>query len=148
MSDPPLFPSQEWCAQAARALQLETEAQVALAEFGAFSVGVVLEKGAGLAEDFCLHVSASPGADPKLAFCDDEDELEDLPADYQARVPHRLARELLRAVHAGQTPDLLVLLTSGQVKVRGDLGRVVQVVGRHPLAGLSALRSLPLRTIP
>ena len=147
MSTPLLFPSKEWCLAAARALTADPSAQAALAEFGAFTAGAVIDRGDGLGRDFCLHVAAAPGAEPTLTFCDDEDELEELEPDYLGHLPHRLVRDLLRAALAGQLPDPLRLLTSGQVQIKGDLARLVRVVGRHQTAGLAAIRSIPTRTL-
>jgi hypothetical protein len=142
-----LFPSADWCRALSRALHQDPVVQAALAEFGPFTAGAVVERGDGLASDFCVHVRAAPGQEPQLTFCDDEDELEELEPDYLGHAAHRLVRDLLRAVQAGQAPDPLRLVTSGQVKLQGDLGRVVKVAGRYPRAGLEALRALATETL-
>ena len=147
MTIPLLFPSKEWCRAAAVALQADPTVQAAVAEFGAFTSGTVIEKGDGLEGDFCLLVAVAPGEVPRLTFCDDEDELEEHEPDYLGHVPHKLVRDLLRAAQGGQAPDPLKLLTSGQVQIKGDLARIVRVVGRHQNAGLAAIRSIPTRTL-
>ncbi len=147
MTTPLEFPSRDWSLALSRLLHGDAEVQTALTEFGAFTAGAILEKGDGLTRDFCVHIEAAPGREPKLRFCDDEDELDELEPDYLVRAPHRLARELIKSVLAGAVPDPLKLLTTGQASMRGDLGRVVRVAGRYPTAGLAALRSLPTRTI-
>ena len=142
-----LFPSKEWCRAAAVALQADPTVQAAVAEFGAFTAGTVIVRGDGLASDFCLLAKVVPGEEPVITFCDDEDELEEHQPDYLGWVPHKLARDLLRTAQAGQTPDPLKLLTSGQVKLEGDLARIVRIAGRHQNAGLAAIRSIPTRTL-
>ena len=144
---PLLFPSKEWCRAAAVALQQDPTVQAAVAEFGAFAAGAVIVKGDGLAADFCLLVAVAPGEEPELRFCEDEDELEEHEPDYLGHFPHRLLRDLLRAAQAGQAPDPLQLLTSGQVRIQGDLARLVRIAGRHQRAGLTAIRSVPTRTL-
>jgi len=144
---PLLFPSREWSLALSRALQADSVVQQALGEFGAFTAGAILEKGAGLGSDFCVHIEAAPGREPKLTFCEDEDELDDLEPDYLVRAPHALVRDLLKSTLAGQLPDPLRLVTTGQVSLRGDLGRIVRVAGRYPTAGLESLRRLPTRTL-
>ena len=141
------FPSKEWCLAAAQALHVDPTVQAALAEFGPFTAGAVIERGDGLARDFCVLTRAAPGLPPKLDFLDDEDELEEHAPDYLAWIPHRLVRELLEQVMAGQTPDPLQLVLSGRVKVQGDMKRVVRVAPRHPTAGVAALRSVPTRLL-
>ena len=141
------FPSEAWARELSKRLAADPEIQAALAEFGPFTAGTIVEKGAGLSRDFCVHIEAAPGRETKLLFCEDEDELDDLDPNYLLRAPHGLARDLLRAALAGETPDPMKLLTSGQIKLRGDLSRVVRVGGRHPFAGLATLRGLPTRTL-
>jgi hypothetical protein len=129
---------------------LDPSAQAALAAFGAFTAGAVVEKGDGLSADFCVYAKVAPGQEPVLRLCDDEDELEDLGPDYLAHAPHKLVRDLLRSVLAGEVPDGLALLTSGRVRLlRGDLGRLVKLAGlpQHRNAGLAAIRSLPTKTL-
>lgn len=145
---PLVFPSEAWARHAAQVLHQDPSSQAALAAFGAFTAGAVLEKGDGLAADFCLYAEVAPGKEPVLRLCDDEDELDDLAPDYLGHAPHKLVRDLLRAVLAGETPDVLALVTSGRVKlVKGDLGRVVKVAGQHKNAGLAAIRSIPTQTL-
>ena len=148
MTAPLLFPSEAWARAAAAVLHKDPSAQAALAAFGAFTAGAVIEKGDGLAEDFCVYAKVAPGELPVLQLCDDEDELDDLNPDYLTHAPHKLVRDLLRSVLAGETPDALALVTSGRVKLlKGDLGRVVRVAGQHKDAGLVAVRSIPTTTL-
>jgi hypothetical protein len=142
-----VFPSEEWARALNQALSADAGVQAALAEFGPFTAGAILEKGAGLQSDFCVFIDAAPGREARLTFCEDEDELDDLHPNYLATAPHALVRDLLRKALAGEVPDPLQLLTSGKAKLKGDLARIVKVAGRHPNAGLSALRSLPTATL-
>jgi hypothetical protein len=148
MLNRPTFPSREWCQTAARALDREPEAQAALSDLGPVTFGMVLERDATLAADFCVFVDAAPGRDAKLVFCDDEDELDDLEPDYLARAQAGTIREVLAAMQRGQPPDPLALTASGRVRLRGDLGRLVRVGGRHPQAGTASLRSAQLAIPP
>jgi hypothetical protein len=147
MSNRLTFPSREWCQAAARELDREPEAQAALAELGPVTFGMVLERDGSLAADFCVYVDAAPGRGAKLLFCDDEDELDELEPDYLARAQAGTIRDVLAAMQQGKQPDPLALTTSGKVRLRGDLGRLVRVGGRHPKAGTASLRS-PQVAIP
>lgn len=142
-----VFPSEEWARALNKVLSADPGVQAALAEFGPFTAGAILEKGAGLKSDFCLFIDAAPGREARLTFCEDEDELDDLRPNYLAVGPHALVRDLLRKALAGEVPDPLALITSGKAKLKGDLGRIIKVAGRHPRAGLSALRSIPTATL-
>ena len=148
MAAPIVFPSEAWARAAAAVLHKDPSAQAALAAFGPFTAGAVILKGDGLAEDFCLYAEVAPGKEPVLQLCDDEDELDDLNPDYLTHAPHKLVRELLRSVLAGETPDALALVTSGRVRLlKGDLGRVVKVAGQHKNAGLAAIRTVATKTL-
>jgi hypothetical protein len=146
---PLLFPSEAWARAAAEVLHQDASAQAALAAFGPFTAGCVVEKGDGLERDLCVWAKLVPGRKAELVFCDDEDELDDLRPDYFTSVPHALVRELMRAVLAGQAPDGLGLVRSGRVQLKGDLARVVKMAGlqQHRHAGLAALRSLPTKLL-
>ena len=142
-----MFPSREWCVATAKALHADPTVQAALAEFGAFTSGAVIERGDGLKSDFCILARLAPAKEPVLEFPDDEDELEEAGPDYLAWIPHKLARDLLEAVQSGQTPDPVQLVLSGRFKLVGDVQRLVKVAPRHPNAGVVALRSVPTRTL-
>ena len=139
---PLLLPSQEWARELSRRLAVDAGVQVALAEFGAFTAGAIVERGAGSRRTSACTSKRLPDVEAILTFCEDEDELEELRPHYLVHAPHALARDLLLRTLAGETPDPLPLLTSGKVSFRGDLARVVRVGGRHPLAGLATLRRL------
>ena len=148
MTAPLVFPSEAWALFASQVLHKDPSSQAALVAFGPFTAGAVVLKGDGLAEDFCLYAKVAPGKEPVLQLCDDEDELDDLAPDYLGHAPHKLARDLLRAVLAGETPDVLAMVTSGKVKLlKGDLGRVVKLAGQHKNAGLAAIRTIPTKTL-
>jgi hypothetical protein len=140
-----LFPSREWCVAAAKALHDDAEWQAALADFGANVTGIVVERGAGLRSDFCVLARLAPGKPAALRFPDDEDELEELRPDYIAWAPHALCRSLLGAALRGERPDPLRPILERKVRLRGDLQRVVKHAGRHPGAGIDALRRVPTR---
>jgi len=142
-----VFPTREWCLAIAQALHADPSVHAALAEFGPFVGGAVIERGDGLKRDFCVLVRAAPGKPPVLEFPDDEDELEELEPEYLAWIPHKLARELLEQVQSGKTPDPVQLLLSGRVRLQGDVQRVVKVAPRHPTAGVTALRSVPTQLL-
>jgi hypothetical protein len=136
------FPSEEWWSAVAAALQADPEVRAAVAEFGAFAAGAVVQRGPGLARDFCVLLKIAPDAPPVLSFPDDEDELEDFAPDYIAWAPYPLCRELLEAAHSGKQVDPLKLIFSGRIKLQGDLQRIVRAAGKHPGRGLAALRSV------
>lgn len=142
MTGPLRFPSEEWCTAVAAAFHADAEVRSAVAEFGAFTAGAVVQRGPGLARDFCVHARIAPDAGPALSFPDDEDELEELGPDYLVWAPHALCRDLLAAVLAGRPVDPLKLVLSGRIKLQGDLQRVVRAAGKHPGRGLAALRSV------
>ena len=137
------FPSREWCEAAATELHGDAGARAALAAFGAVVAGVVIEKGAGLGSDFCVLATLAPGKPAALSFPEDEDELEELEPDYIAFVAHDLAKSMLRAALGGGRPDPLKAILDRKIRLRGDLQRIVRLMGRHEGAGLEAIRSLP-----
>ena len=140
-----LFPSREWCLAAADALHGDASVQAAIADFGPVVTGIVVERGSGLPNDFCVLARIAPGKAPTLSFPDDEDELEDLHPDYVAWAPHALCRSLLGAAMRGERPDPLRAILERKVRLKGDLQRLVKHAGRHQGAGLDALRGLPTR---
>jgi hypothetical protein len=140
-----LFPSREWCEAAAGALYEDAEVQAAIADFGAVVTGIVVERGEGLRSDFCVLARVAPGKRASLSFPDDEDELEELSPDYIAWAPHALCRSLLGAALRGERPDPLRAIVERKVRLRGNLQRLVKHAGRHPGAGIDALRRVPTR---
>jgi len=145
MAEALLFPSQAWCEAAARTLLADQQVQLALSEFGPVTAGMVVERGEGLASDFCLLARLRPREEARLEFPDDEDELEELEPDYIAWAPHALCKELLLAALAGARPDPLRAVLERRVRLRGDLERLVKHAGRHRGAGLDAIRAIPTR---
>jgi hypothetical protein len=137
------FPSREWCEAVAAALLKEPAVIAALADFGAVVAGIVIERGAGLASDFCILARIQPGRKVKLSYPQDEDELEEYEPDYIARAPYPLCRALLETAFAGERPDPLRAILERKVRLRGDLARLVRQSGRHQGAGLAALRAIP-----
>ena len=74
----PRFPSLEWCrAVEARVIQ-DPAAAAAVREWGGATVGFVIGRSEGLAQDFCLFVKPHPSdlRLEELRLCDDEDDLE------------------------------------------------------------------------
>lgn len=138
-----LFPSREWCEAAAAALAQDPAVIAANADFGPVVVGVVITRGAGLAEDFCLLARIDPGKSYQLRYPEDEDEVEELEPDYVCRVPYAVCKALLRDAQAGGRPDVFKAVVSGQMKVDGDLQRVVKHAAKHQGAGAASLRALP-----
>jgi hypothetical protein len=145
MSQALLFPSREWCEAAAVVLLGDGEVRAALEEFGPVVAGMVVERGAGLASDFCVLARVRPGSAAKLSFPDDEDELEEMAPDYLAFAAHSLCKDLLREALAGRRPDPLSAILQRKVRLQGDLERLVKHAGRHRGAGLDALRTVPTR---
>ncbi|MBS2024231.1 MAG: hypothetical protein JST92_17660 [Deltaproteobacteria bacterium] len=137
-----VFPSKEWCQRVASVLHPDPTVQAAARDFGPVTAGCVIERGDGLKRDFCVLLEAGPDMAPKLTFCDDEDELEELEPDYMVWIAHKLARELLEATLRGERPDPLPLVTSGKVKFKGDLARVMKVAPKHADAGLASFRTI------
>ena len=141
------FPSRDWCEAAASALHQDPLARAALVDFGPVVAGIVVERGAGLASDFCLIATLVPGKRAQLRYPQDEDELEELEPDYIAWAPHALCKELLRAALGGAHPDPLRAILNRQIRLRGDLQRLVRQAGKHQAAGLAAFRALPTQLI-
>ena len=131
----------------------------AILDFGPVVAGIVIERGGGLASDFCalvriakpLAVERDDGVreDPAkgfgfdLEFPEDEDELESLEPDYICWISHELCRSLLEETFAGGRPDPLQAVLQRKVRLKGDLERLVRHAGRHRGAGLDALRTVP-----
>jgi hypothetical protein len=134
------FPSREWCAAAAAAMEKDPTVIAAVADFGPAVAGIVIE---GLKPPFCVLARIAPGKPVKLEFPEDEDELEEMEPDYIGWVHYSLVKSLLQAVHGGERPDPLKYILQGQVKLQGDLQRLVKHAGKHQGAGLDALRTVP-----
>jgi hypothetical protein len=141
-----LFPSAEWFRAAAKALHADAGTQVVARDFGAVTVGIVIEKGDGLRSDFCAFARLVPGQEPKLEFPDDDDELEELEPEYLIYAPHRVARRVVEAALAGQRQDPLGPILNREVKLQGDLPRLVRFAGKHK-GGAAPLPALPTRTL-
>ena len=137
------FPSREWCEAAGAALAKDPDVVAAVADFGPVVAGAVITRGAGLSRDFCVLARVEPGKPFQLRFPEDEDELEELEPDYICWVPYELCRSLLRSALSGGHPDPLKALLAGEMKLQGDLQRVVRHAGRHQGAGAATLRALP-----
>jgi len=142
-----VFPSKEWFRAAAAALDADAGVLAAGKDFGPVTVGTVIEKGDGLTSDFCLHADLVPGKPAKLQFPDDEDELEELEPQYLVRVPHKVARRVLEAAMAGTPQDPLGPILNREVKLQGDLQRLVRFAGQHRGAGKGVLPKLPTKLL-
>jgi hypothetical protein len=137
------FPSREWCEAAAAALARDPSVIAANVDFGPVVVGVVISRGAGLAEDFCVLARIEPGKPYQLRYPEDEDEVAELEPDYLCRAPYAVCKAFLQHAQAGGRPDILKAVLSGQMKVEGDLQRVVRHAARDQGAGMATLRALP-----
>ncbi len=137
------FPSREWCEAAAAALVCDARVVSVLAEFGAVVAGLVIERGGGLASDFCVLARFEPGRPVRLSFHEDEDELSELEPDYIAWAAYPLCRAMLEEARRGGRPDPLRAIFERRVRLEGDLQRLVRHAGRHAGAGLEAIRALP-----
>ena len=137
------FPSAQWCEAAALAMLGDPAVIAAIAEFGPVVAGLVIERGGGLESDFCLLARIEPGKPARLEYPEDEDELEELEPDYIGWASYPLCRALLEQAQRGQRPDPLKAILRGEVKLHGDLERLVKHAGRHQGAGLEALRTVP-----
>jgi hypothetical protein len=141
------FPSREWCEAATAAMLRDPAVVTAVADFGPVVVGVVIERGGGLQSDFCVLARIEPGRPAKLAYPDDEDELEEYQPDYVAWAPYPLCRGLLEQAIAGKRPDPLRAILERKVRLQGDLQRLVKHAGRHQWTGLDAIRAVPTRFV-
>lgn len=143
MSGPVLFPSRAWCEAAAEAMLRDPAVIAAIKDFGTVVAGLVVERGGGLASDFCLLARIEPGVPVKLSWPDDEDELEEFEPDYIGWASYALCKQLLEETIAGQRPDPLRAILERKVRLKGDLERLVRHAGRHRGAGLDAIRGVP-----
>ncbi len=138
-----MFPSREWCEAAAAAMLRDPAVIAAIVEFGPVVAGLVIEKSEGLGSDFCILARIEPGKPVALGYPDDADELEEYQPDYVGWASYTLSKSLLEATFAGQRPDPLKAILRGEVRLQGNLERLVKHVGRHQGAGLEALRTVP-----
>ena len=141
-----VFPSAEWFRAAARALHADAGVQAAARDFGNVSVGIIIEKGDGLRGDFCAFARLAPGSEPKLEFPDDEDELDELEPAYLITAPHAVARRVVEAALRGERQDPLGPILSREVKLKGDLQRLVRFAGQHKGAA-GTVPVIPTRTL-
>ena len=110
---------------------------------GAALVAMTMTVSGAFAADSVSKGALAPGKPAALSFPEDEDELEELEPDYIAFVAHDLAKSMLRAALVGGRPDPLKAILDRKIRLRGDLQRIVRLMGRHEGAGLEAIRSLP-----
>ena len=143
MTRPLLFPSKEWCAAAAVAAMRDPAVIAAIADFGPVVAGLVIERGEGLQSDFCILARIEPGKEPVLSYPDDEDELEEYQPDYVGWASYTLSKSLLEETFAGRRLDPLKAILRGEVRLQGDLEKLVKHAGRHQGAGLEALKTVP-----
>jgi hypothetical protein len=54
-----------------------------------------------------------------------------------------VCKALLQTAQSGGRPDILKAVVAGQLKVQGDLQRVVKHAAKHQGAGAATLRALP-----
>ena len=142
-----VFPSADWFRAAAKVLHADPAVQAGVRDFGAVSVGLIIEKGDGLGADFCTHATIVPGQEPKLEFPDDEDELEELEPAYLIRATHATARRLVLAALRGERHDPMQPILSREVKLQGDLQRLVRFASQHKGNAPAALPAIPTRTL-
>ena len=142
-----LFPSKEWFRAAADLLHADPRVQAATKDFGPVTVGLVIEKGDGLKSDFCVYAELKPAQKPKLRFPDDEDELEELEPEFLVRARHAVARKLVEAAMKGEHVDPLTPILNREVKLEGDLQRLVRFAGQHRGAGAGVLTRLATRVL-
>lgn len=128
----PRFPSLEWCEALVKSLEVEPEIADAAREWGGKSIGVVIAKGAGLDEDFCVFARphASEARIEELRLCEDEDDLELDEPDFLFKLPFSLALSLLQ-----RRLDPLEVLRKGQVKVEGDLKLLITFSQKYQALG-------------
>jgi hypothetical protein len=99
--------------------------------------------GEGRGSDFCILARIEPGKLPVLSYPDDEDELAEYQPDYLGWASYTLCRSLLEETFAGRRPDPLTAILRGEVRLQGNLEKLVKHAGRHQGAGLEALKTVP-----
>lgn len=141
MSD---FPSLEWCQALVRSLEQDPDVAVACREWGGRSVGVIIGKDRSvgarvLSRDFCVFARphASEPRIEELRLCEDEDDLELEEPDFLFRFPHGLALQLLE-----RRLNPVDALMKGQVRVEGDMKRLLSFGQKYRLLGERAIARL------
>lgn len=143
-----IFPSKEWFRAAVKALHADAGVQAAARDFGPVTAGAVIEKGGGLGKDFCLFASLDPAREPALQFPDDEDELEEMEPQYLIRAPYPVLKRMLQAALRGERQDdPLGPVLRREVRLSGDLERLVRYSRGHRGVGQGILRAIPTEPV-
>jgi hypothetical protein len=108
-------------------------------EWGGESVGFVVSKGDGLASDFCLFLKpAAEGLElEEIRICEDEDDLELEEPKFLFKVPFSLCKQVLQG-----KLDPMQLLRSSQVRVEGDMKKLVAYAGKYQTIGVKAVEQV------
>lgn len=132
----PQFPSLDWCQALVKVLESEPGVLPALREWGGQSVGVIIGKDKGLPKDFCIF--AKPHATElkleELRLCEDEDDLELEEPDFLFRAPFGTVQQLI-----ARKLDPIDVLMKGQVRVEGDMKKLIPFSQKHRLIGESVM---------
>jgi putative sterol carrier protein len=122
----------EWCQALVAVLEKEPSALPALREWGGKSVGVIIGKDKGLSQDFCIYAKPHPTELKldELRLCEDEDDLELEEPDFLFRAPFGLCQQLF-----AKKLDPIEVLLKGQIRVEGDLKKLVPFSQKYRLLG-------------
>lgn len=138
-ADMPRFPSIEWCRAIEAVVVQDPAAPLAVKEWGGLTVGFVIGRGEGLAKDFCIYLKPHPTdlTVEELRICEDEDDLELEEPDYLFKVPFAICKQLLK-----KQLDPLAVLRQGEVKVEGDVKKLIVYGQKHQAIGDRAMEKI------
>ena len=135
----PVFPTLEWCRAIEAVVVKDPAAPAAVKEWGGLTVGFIISRGDGLKKDFCLYLRPHP-TDLKveeLRLCEDEDDLELEEPDYLFKVPFAICKQLLK-----KQLDPLAVLRQGEVKVEGDVKKLIVYGQKYQAIGDRAMEQI------
>ncbi len=116
-----VFPSREWCEEAARLANEDPEsAEAGRGWVGDF--GAVIEREEGkLDEPFAVHVVPREGRIEKIVVLDDPDDLDEIEPAYLARAPYSVWKGLIEG-----SLDPVEAVLKRRIQMSGDLQPLIE----------------------
>ena len=117
----PIFPYKEWCEEAIRLVNADTEVeQAGVGWQGDFGAVIDPEPGK-LAKPFTVHVVPKGGRIEKFKVLPDPDDLEEIEPAYLARAPYSVWKGLILG-----TVDPVEAVLKKRIEVKGDLQPLIE----------------------
>jgi putative sterol carrier protein len=125
----PVFPSKEWCEEAARIANEDPESSVAGKGWTSDIAAVVEPEPGKLADPFTVHCHPVHGKITQLTVLPDPDDLEEIEPAYLIRAPYSVWKALLQG-----TLDPVEALVRRRIRVQGDVQPLIERMQHRGIA--------------